>query len=105
MAWIDGLDIPLQYVTEAQFFEFGRDEISEAERITPARSRPERLWGHPGLRPVGPLVGIVWPRRGHGLLPVRVDVWPGSPVSRIAVLSEQQEFEVRVRRNGRSPWR
>ena len=30
MAWIDGLDIPLQYITEAQFFEFGRDEISDA---------------------------------------------------------------------------
>ena len=53
MAWIDGLDIPFQYATEAQFFEFGRDEISDAERITPERSRSERLWGHPGLRPVG----------------------------------------------------
>ncbi|MFD8569119.1 cupin domain-containing protein [Streptomyces sp. NPDC059639] len=52
MAWIDGLDIPFQYVTEAQFFEFGRDEISDAERITPERSRSERLWGHPGLRPL-----------------------------------------------------
>ncbi len=29
MAWIDGLDIPLQYITEAQFFEFGRDEVSD----------------------------------------------------------------------------
>nr|WP_089104399.1 cupin domain-containing protein [Streptomyces hyaluromycini] len=52
MAWIDGLDIPFQYLTESQFFEFGRDEISDAERITPERSRSERLWGHPGLRPV-----------------------------------------------------
>ncbi|TSD50011.1 cupin domain-containing protein [Rhodococcus sp. KBS0724] len=52
MAWIDGLDIPFQYLTEAQFFEFGRDEISDAERITPERSRSERLWGHPGLRPL-----------------------------------------------------
>ncbi|GGO72244.1 cupin domain-containing protein [Nonomuraea cavernae] len=52
MAWIDGLDIPFQYVTEAQFFEFGRDEITAAERTTPERSRSERLWGHPGLRPV-----------------------------------------------------
>ncbi|GAB2680790.1 cupin domain-containing protein [Thalassiella azotivora] len=52
MAWIDGLDIPFQYGTEAQFFEFGRDEISDAERTTPQRSRSERLWGHPGLRPV-----------------------------------------------------
>lgn len=54
MAWIDGLDIPLQYVTEAQFFEFGRDELSEAEHATPGRSRAERLWGHPGLRPLAP---------------------------------------------------
>ena len=52
MAWIDGLDIPFQYVTEAQFFEFGRDQISDAERTTPDRSRSERLWGHPGLRPL-----------------------------------------------------
>ncbi|UBU10233.1 cupin domain-containing protein [Nonomuraea gerenzanensis] len=52
MAWIDGLDIPFQYAVDAQFFEFGRDRISEAERITPDRSRSERLWGHPGLRPV-----------------------------------------------------
>ncbi len=68
MAWIDGLDIPFQYVTEAQFFEFGRDEISDAERITPERSRSERLWGHPGLRPLSavpatpgsPLLSYKW---------------------------------------------
>lgn len=52
MAWIDGLDIPFQYANETQFFEFGRDGISDAERTTPDRSRAERLWGHPGLRPV-----------------------------------------------------
>ncbi|MFC5959770.1 cupin domain-containing protein [Streptomyces pratens] len=56
MAWIDGLDIPFQYTSESQFFEFGRDEISDAERITPDRSRSERLWGHPGLRPVAATV-------------------------------------------------
>ncbi|MGW2846483.1 cupin domain-containing protein [Streptomyces sp. NPDC001274] len=68
MAWIDGLDIPFQYVTEAQFFEFGRDEIGDAERITPRRSRSERLWGHPGLRPLAaapttpgsPLLSYKW---------------------------------------------
>ena len=52
MAWIDGLDIPFQYVTEAQFFEPGRDRLSDTERTTPERSRAERLWGHPGLRPL-----------------------------------------------------
>jgi len=52
MAWIDGLDIPFAYYTESQFFEFGRDAIDAVEKQTPARSRSERLWSHPGLRPV-----------------------------------------------------
>lgn len=52
MAWIDGLDIPFAYHTESQFFEHGRDAISKAEQGTPERSRSERLWGHPGLRPL-----------------------------------------------------
>lgn len=75
MAWIDGLDIPFQYATEAQFFEFGRDEISDAERITPDRSRAERLWGHPGLRPVSagttgpgsPLLAYRWEHTDRAL--------------------------------------
>jgi gentisate 1,2-dioxygenase len=52
MAWIDGLDIPFSYYTESQFFEVGRQRISPDEKTTPERSRAERLWGHPGLRPV-----------------------------------------------------
>jgi gentisate 1,2-dioxygenase len=52
MAWIDGLDIPFSYYTESQFFEVGRERIGAAERTTPERSRSERLWGHPGLRPL-----------------------------------------------------
>ncbi|MET7571997.1 cupin domain-containing protein [Streptomyces sp. NPDC005492] len=75
MAWIDGLDIPFQYVTEAQFFEFGRDRISDAERTTPDRSRSERLWGHPGLRPVSagttapgsPLLAYRWEHTDRAL--------------------------------------
>ncbi|WP_029391788.1 cupin domain-containing protein [Streptomyces xiaopingdaonensis] len=75
MAWIDGLDIPFQYATEAQFFEFGRDAISEAERTTPERSRAERLWGHPGLRPVStgelasgtPLLAYRWEHTDRAL--------------------------------------
>jgi gentisate 1,2-dioxygenase len=51
MAWIDGLDIPLVRTLDAGFFEFGPDRL--ATTATPARSRNERLWGHPGLRPVG----------------------------------------------------
>ncbi len=49
MAWIDGLDIPFQHFVESTFFEFGPDEVPTRE--TPDRSRSERLWGHPGLRP------------------------------------------------------
>lgn len=52
MAWIDGLDIPFSYYAESQFFEVGRERISPTEKTTPERSRSERLWGHPGLRPV-----------------------------------------------------
>jgi len=57
MAWLDGLDIPFVHQTGSSFFEFGPDEVSD--RSTPARSRAERLWAHPGLRPVsqtGPAV-------------------------------------------------
>jgi len=51
MAWIDGLDIPLVRQLDAGFFEFGPDRLST--RQTPAVSRNERLWGHPGLAPLG----------------------------------------------------
>lgn len=67
MAWLDGLDIPFQCAIESQFFEPGRDEISDAERITPDRSWSERQWGHPGLRPVS--VGSLAP--GSPLLAYR----------------------------------
>ncbi|MFC7644219.1 cupin domain-containing protein [Streptosporangium lutulentum] len=51
MIWLDGLDIPLVNGLDADFFEFGLDTLSTCE--TPERSRGERLWGHPGLRPIG----------------------------------------------------
>ena len=35
------------------FFEFGADQVSNLE--TPEISRGERLWGHPGLRPLSGL--------------------------------------------------
>src|SRR5690606_23064633 len=50
MAWLDGLDIPFVHHVGSAFFEPGPDEV--ADRSTPARSRSERLWAHPGLRPV-----------------------------------------------------
>ena len=81
MAWIDGLDIPFQYLTESQFFEFGRDEVTDAERTTPERSRSERLWGYPGLTPLGVQAGV-----GSPLLAYR---W----VHTDAALRDQLELE------------
>ncbi|WP_409464649.1 cupin domain-containing protein [Amycolatopsis sp. GA6-003] len=82
MAWLDGLDIPFQYGIDAQFFEFGREAISEAERITPERSRSERLWAHPGLRPLS--AGAVAP--GSPLLAYK---WEHTD----AALSDQLQLE------------
>ncbi|MEU5398072.1 cupin domain-containing protein [Streptomyces sp. NPDC005963] len=67
MAWIDGLDIPFQCGVEAQFFDFGRDELAADERTTPDLSRSERLWAHPGLAPVSCLT----PRESTPLLRYR----------------------------------
>ena len=53
MAWIDGLDIPFVNYTDTGFFEFGADGVTDMS--TPDISRSERLWAHPGLRP---LVGV-----------------------------------------------
>lgn len=55
MAWIDGLDIPFSHYTESTFFEVGRDQLNADELVSPQFSRSERLWGHPGLRPVSQL--------------------------------------------------
>ena len=50
MAWLDGLDIPFVHYTDSAFFQLGPEQVTSTE--TPDRSRAERLWGHPGLRPV-----------------------------------------------------
>ncbi|MGW5138162.1 cupin domain-containing protein [Nocardia beijingensis] len=50
MAWIDGLDVPLAHDLDLGFFEFGPDTVSDTS--TPAVSRSERLWSHPGLTPL-----------------------------------------------------
>jgi gentisate 1,2-dioxygenase len=89
MAWIDGLDIPFQYLTESQFFQFGRDEITEEEHGTPERSRSQRLWGHPGLRPVSvpdstpgtPLLAYRWVDTNAALgdqLDLEAEGYPGT---------------------------
>ncbi|MDO5643613.1 MAG: cupin domain-containing protein [Paracoccus sp. (in: a-proteobacteria)] len=53
MAWIDGLDIPFSQQMDVGFFEFGSDRVTDY--ATPAFSRGERLWCHPGLRPLSGL--------------------------------------------------
>ncbi|MET8878389.1 cupin domain-containing protein [Nocardia sp. NPDC004604] len=53
MAWLDGLDIPFAHYMDTGFFEFGSDTVTDD--ATPDVSRAERLWSHPGLRP---LVGL-----------------------------------------------
>lgn len=53
MTWIDGLDIPFAQHNDVGFFQFGGDRLSTYE--TPRISRGERLWCHPGLRPLSGL--------------------------------------------------
>ena len=53
MAWLDGLDIPFAQQMDVGFFEFGADRVDDSR--TPAHSRGERLWAHPGLRPLSAL--------------------------------------------------
>jgi gentisate 1,2-dioxygenase len=72
MAWLDGLDIPLVHGLDAGFFEYGADQLGTAR--TPERSRSERLWAHPGLRPIGvpdrpssPLAAYRWQHTDEAL--------------------------------------
>jgi gentisate 1,2-dioxygenase len=81
MAWIDGLDIPLVRQLDAGFFEFGPEQLSTRE--TPAVSRNERLWGHPGLAPLALVEG---PRRSSPLMAYR---WAHTD----AALTAQLELE------------
>lgn len=53
MAWIDGLDIPFVHYTDSTFFEYGTERVTD--EATPLVSRSERLWAHPGLRPLSGL--------------------------------------------------
>ncbi len=57
MAWIDGLDIPFTYQNDVGFFEFGSERVTDY--ATPNYSRGERLWCHPGLRPLSGLQNTV----------------------------------------------
>lgn len=57
MAWIDGLDIPFSYQNDVGFFEFGSERVTNYD--TPTVSQGERLWCHPGLRPLSGLQDTV----------------------------------------------
>lgn len=57
MAWLDGLDIPFAQQTDVGFFEFGSERVTDY--ATPKFSRGERLWCHPGLRPLSGLQNTV----------------------------------------------
>ncbi|WP_043939882.1 cupin domain-containing protein [Phaeobacter gallaeciensis] len=57
MAWIDGLDIPFSQHNDVGFFEFGSDRVTDY--ATPQYSQGERLWCHPGLRPLSQLQNTV----------------------------------------------
>ena len=57
MAWIDGLDIPFSQQNDVGFFEFGAERVTDDS--TPNFSRGERLWCHPGLRPLSGLQDTV----------------------------------------------
>ena len=57
MTWIDGLDIPFSHQMDVGFFEFGSDRVTDY--ATPNFSRGERLWSHPGLRPLSHLQDTV----------------------------------------------
>ena len=50
MAWLDGLDIPVQSWLGSTFFEVGPEKVDCDE--LGATSRSEQLWAHPGLRPL-----------------------------------------------------
>ncbi len=50
MAWLDGLDIPFAHQMDTGFFEYGTEQLTDES--TPDYSRSERLWSHPGLRPL-----------------------------------------------------
>jgi gentisate 1,2-dioxygenase len=59
MAWIDGLDVPLQRYIDSTFFETGATYIEPTgQKVSAQSERPsqsERLWGSAGLRPLAHL--------------------------------------------------
>jgi gentisate 1,2-dioxygenase len=87
MAWLDGLDIPLQSWLESTFFEPGPETVA-CDGLSD-KSRSEHLWGHPGLRPMTqlgaapatPLLAYRWAHTDRALeaqLALEADGYPAT---------------------------
>jgi len=83
MAWLDGLDVPFAAHVDAGFFEFGSDDVDD--RSTPKRSRSERLWGYPALRPVSGA------ERDHAFSPLEAYRWEDTDTALRAQLELETE--------------
>ncbi len=82
MAWIDGLDIPMQRYIDSTFFEPGTDVDPTVSAPRGRPSRSERLWASAGMRPLSQL----GPRAATPLLVYR---WAATD----AALNAQLELE------------
>lgn len=87
MAWLDGLDVPLSDYIDVGFFEYGTERVTDERR--PARSRSERLWAYPGLRPLtgleeedsSPIAAYRWEHTDKALteqLALEAEGYPGT---------------------------
>ena len=84
MAWIDGLDIPIQRYIDSTFFEPGREDITEAVAHNDRPSASEQLWGSAGLRPLTQL----GPATATPLLVYRWDVTNAALNTQLALEAE-----------------
>ena len=87
MAWLDGLDIPVQSWLESTFFEVGPENV-DSDGLA-ARSRSEHLWANPGLHPLSqlgpmpatPLLAYRWEHTNRALesqLALEADGYPAT---------------------------
>lgn len=92
MAWIDGLDIPLQRQLDTTFFEPGLASDNGGDDITVPHgpSRSERLWGQPGVRPLSKGGGWV----GNPLLAYRWEATDAALAEQLAL--EDEGFDATV---------
>ena len=83
MAWIDGLDIPFQRYADTTFFEPGPEHADRSVDVSEP-SRSERLWAHPGLRPLRHL-------GAHGTTPLLNYRWEHTDAALTAQLDLEAE--------------